>query len=68
MLFAQVTNLSRRALPVIQTPHGSQPLIGKAHALGLPQDLGRGRLHGMLFQLELHIVNLFELVNKPGVD
>ena len=67
VLLAQMPNFFLRALAV-EPPDPGQPPVGEAHALGLAQHLGGNRFHGMLFQLQLHVVNLFELVQEPGID
>ena len=51
----------------LQPPGRRQPPVGEAHAFRLAQHLGRNRLHGMLLQLKLLIVDLFELVEEPGI-
>ena len=61
MFLAQMPDL---LLP-FQPPRARQPSVGKSHALGLAQHLGRNRLHRMLLQLKLHVVNFFELVEEP---
>src|SRR6202790_1682312 len=51
----------------VQPPHAREPAVGDSHPLGIAQDFSRNRLHGMLFQLELHIIYFFELVEEPWV-
>src|SRR5690242_9126214 len=51
-----------------QSPGSGETSIGEAEALGIAQNFGWHRLHGMLFQLELHVINFFELVKEPGID
>ena len=67
MFLAEVADFFLAAF-AIQTPRASEPPVGESHALGLAQHLGRDRFHGMLFQLKLHIVNLFDLIKKPRVN
>src|SRR5437879_12211439 len=51
-----------------QPPNTREPAVGEAHALGIAEHFGGNRFHRMLFQLKLHIVNLFELVEEPRID
>src|SRR5580704_3453846 len=67
VLLAEVTNFFLAAFAV-QTPGSGETSIGEAHALGFAQHLGGSRFHWVLFQLQLHVVNFFELVEKPGID
>src|SRR6266568_4159515 len=67
MLSARMPYFFRGAL-TIQAPGTRQPVIGESHALGLSQDLSGNRFHGMLLQLQLHIINFFELIEEPGID
>src|SRR5208283_1550132 len=67
VLLAEVANLFLAAFAV-QTPGSGEPSIGEAHALGFAQQVGGNRFHWMLLQLQLHVVNLFELVEEPGID
>ncbi len=55
VLLAQVAHL---LLP-FQAPGGCQPAIGESHALRFPQHLGGDRLHRMLFQFQLLVVDFF---------
>src|SRR5437764_1961829 len=67
MLFPQVSNFLLIALAA-QTPGAGEASVGEAHALGFAYDLCRNRLDWMLLNLELHVINFFQLVEKPGID
>ncbi len=67
VFLAEVANFFLAAFPV-QTPGSGETSVGEAHALGFAQHLGGDRFHRMLFQLKLHVVNFFELVEEPGID
>ena len=66
-LLALVANLFLSA-SAVETPDASEPSIGKSHPLRVAQNFGGKRFHRLLFKLQLHVVNLFELVQKPGID
>ena len=51
-----------------EPPDACQAAIGESHALGFAQHVRRNRFHGVLFQLKLHVIYFFELVEKPGID
>ncbi len=67
VLLAEVADFFLAAF-AIQTPGSGETAVRKAHALGFAQHLGGNRFHGVFFQLQLHVVNFFELVEEPGVD
>ena len=67
VLLAEVADFFLAAFTV-ETPDAGEASVGESHALGFAHDLGGNRLHGMLLQLQLHVVNLFELVEEPRVD
>src|ERR1039457_2390293 len=67
VLLAEVADFFLAAFAV-QAPGPGETSIGETHALGFAQHLGRDRFHRVLFQLQLHVVNLFELVEEPGID
>src|SRR5271156_4830154 len=67
MLLSLVANLV--LIPfAAESPGCRQSPVGKTHALGLAQNFSRDRLHGMLLQLKLHVINFFELIQKPRID
>ena len=49
-------------------PDAGQAAIRKSHALGFAQHFSGNRFHGVLFQLKLHVIYFFELVEKPWID
>ena len=67
VLLAQMSDLFLCAFAT-QPPNTREPAVGEAHALGIAEHFGGNRFHRMLFQLKLHIVNLFELVEEPRID
>src|SRR5580698_3205968 len=67
VLLAEVTNFFLTAFS-IQTPGSGETSVGEAHTLGFAKHRGRDRFHRMLFQLKLHVVNFFELIEKPRVN
>src|SRR4051794_1539963 len=58
MFLAQMPDL----FLTFEPPDLRQTAIGESHALGITQHLSGNGFHGMFFQLELLIINLFELV------
>ena len=67
VLLAQMPDFFLRAFS-IQPPYAGKPSIRESHALGVAQHVRGYRPHGMLFQLKLHVVYLFKLIEKPGID
>src|SRR5262249_4552182 len=67
VFLAQMADLFLRAFTV-KPPHARQASVGEAVALRLAQGIAWNRLHGMLLHLQLHVVDLFELVEEPWVD
>src|ERR1700734_1974420 len=67
MLLSLMANLF--LIPFAAEPPGCrQSPVRKTHALGFAQNLSRDRLHGMFLQLKLHVINFFELIQKPRID
>ena len=67
IFLAEMANLLLCAFS-IQPPDACQASVGKAHAFGIAQHLGRNRFHRVFLELKLHVVNLFELVEEPRID
>src|SRR5438309_11403677 len=67
MFFAEMANLFVPAL-TFEPPHIREARIGEAHTFGIAQNLGRNRFHGMLLELQLHVVNFLQLVQERGID
>src|SRR5207302_1332057 len=52
----------------IETPDAGEASIGETHTLGFAHNFPWNRFHGMLLQLELHVIYFFELVEEPRVN
>ena len=52
----------------VQPPRPRQPPVGETLAFGLTHHLDRHRFHRVLFGLQLHVVDFFELVQEPGIN
>ena len=68
MFLAQVANVLGSALAAVYFPGCGETGIRQSHALGFAQEIGGNGFRRMLLDLLLHINDLFELVEEPGID